>query len=393
MAKMELAKLVKKQAYGPSEEGQQFAKEFGKFLFRVHFFPNELEMLVEGRQRVMESKGRSARSGTFNVECLTPPAVMTGDGDGVLHKRCSIQMMEVLVVSLWCVFSKGYIPLAMFAYGPATGPSSCMSLKTEITFATFWNFLILRGKWQAWVFLPHACCDFQESVAFVRRHFFSPQYRSQIKRNKTPYSYYRYEKIGAAAFLTLQAEPLWIFVVEAGFTLFCTMWRVAPWHLGKFGVVDCFSFSCGRMQSFSGWVFHVQFPRSKGLPRWHVSGYIIFLEAFKSGSFIEFTESWQHEVRITAKLIDWKHPTERQELVELIRRAVDDSGDVGETQGVSEEWKGAECTTMCSSLSMLTFCMWIIVDKDEWDFDDICILLFIMISIYSIYIYLCEICT
>ena len=69
--------------------------------------------------------------------------------------------------------------------------------------------------------------------------------------------------------------------------------------------------------------------------------------------------------------------------MELIRRAVDDSGDVGKTQGVSEEWKGAECTTMCSSLSILTFCMWIIADKDEWDFDDICILLFIMISIYS----------
>lgn len=105
MGKIELAELVKSQAYGPSEEGQQFAKELGKFLCWVHFFPKELEMLVEDRQEVMEKKARSARSVTFNVET---PAVMEVDGDRVLdtcsrevvHKRCSIQMMDVLVVSL-----------------------------------------------------------------------------------------------------------------------------------------------------------------------------------------------------------------------------------------------------------------------------------------------------
>ena len=105
MAKIELAELVKSQAYGPSEEGQQFAKELGKFLFWVHFFPKELEMLVEGRQEVMERKARSARSVTFNEET---PAIMPVDGDRVLdtcsrdviHKRCSIQMMDVFVVSL-----------------------------------------------------------------------------------------------------------------------------------------------------------------------------------------------------------------------------------------------------------------------------------------------------
>lgn len=31
-------------------------------------------------------------------------------------------------------------------------------------------------------------------------------------------------------------------MVEAGSTLFCTIWRIAPWHLGKFGVVDFFLF-------------------------------------------------------------------------------------------------------------------------------------------------------
>jgi len=61
--------------------------------------------LVEGRQEVMERKARSARSVTFNVET---PAIMAVDGDRVLdtcsreviHKRCSIQMMDVFVVSL-----------------------------------------------------------------------------------------------------------------------------------------------------------------------------------------------------------------------------------------------------------------------------------------------------
>ena len=76
-------------------------------IWEIPFLGRGRWRLVEGRQEVMERKGRSARSVTFNVECLTPPAVMTGDGDGVfdtmaevLHKRCSIQIMEVLAVSL-----------------------------------------------------------------------------------------------------------------------------------------------------------------------------------------------------------------------------------------------------------------------------------------------------
>lgn len=96
MAKIELAELVKSQAYGPSEEGQQFAKELGKFLFWVHFFPKELEMLVEGRQEVMERKARSARSVTFNVET---PAIMAVDGDRVLD-TCSREVIHKLAYSM-----------------------------------------------------------------------------------------------------------------------------------------------------------------------------------------------------------------------------------------------------------------------------------------------------
>ena len=170
MAKIELAELVKSQAYGPSEEGQQFAKELGKFLFWVHFFPKELERLVEGRQEVMERKARSARSVTFNVET---PAIMAVDGDRVLdtcsreviHKRCSIQMMDVFVVSLWCAFSKQSIPLPV-AYSMDPQQVLCRawtwrSWRLKWFFAVFFFLARRAASASLLVLTPPIWCDFQ----------------------------------------------------------------------------------------------------------------------------------------------------------------------------------------------------------------------------------------